>query len=153
MSKRQGIYSEKTEFKIYYNWEEVYAKRLKELSPLPDMPGLILYIQPLNMDYCIFKLVVPSTYEVFIFFIREGLPSHRNTPDSNDNIAKFMSTNKKVITFMSFRVYRIPRGMYWAGTKLISTSPVTISLITHLKVMGKYQKEKQNASEMQNTHG
>lgn len=68
---RQGIYAQKIEFKIYYNREEVYAKRLKELSPLPDMPGLILHIQSLNTDFCIFKFIVPSTYEVFLFFSSE----------------------------------------------------------------------------------
>lgn len=48
ISKRQGIYAEKTEFKIYYSGEEVYAKRLKELSPLPDMPGSGILLHPVT---------------------------------------------------------------------------------------------------------
>lgn len=52
-----------------------------------------------------------NIWNVFTFLILKGLPSHRNTADSNDNNLKFMSTNKEVITFMCFLVYTIPRGM------------------------------------------
>lgn len=70
ISKRQGIYAEKIEFKIYYSGEEVYAKRLKELSPLPDMPGLILISSHSTWTFYIFKLIVPSTYKMFFTYLR-----------------------------------------------------------------------------------